>query len=135
MINIRIHTGNAIFQDDNKQYEVSKILQNLAQQIQINGLESRNIIDTNGNSVGEVLVTTDTPNDELDKVLFSGDAGAMVDVVYDTLFRNTERSQFDPEMCVWNHNARTDPEIQFKYGNAIYTICIFTTEDENSINK
>jgi type II secretory pathway component PulF len=55
MITITIKTGNAAFQDDNKNYELARILKEVVKKLE-NGysLEDINIMDINGNCVGNI---------------------------------------------------------------------------------
>lgn len=59
-INLELTTDNAAFEDNGIDYEVSKILKDLAYRISENGIETDNVFilrDTNGNKVGEAKVS------------------------------------------------------------------------------
>ena len=52
MITITIRTANAAFSEGNYDWEVARILEKLAKQIQNNGLTEIPLMDINGNKVG-----------------------------------------------------------------------------------
>lgn len=52
-ITITISTGNSAF-EDNKEYEVARILRGLADKIE-DGREPSKLMDVNGNSAGKVV--------------------------------------------------------------------------------
>jgi hypothetical protein len=52
MFRIKIETGNAAFEDDNKEYEIARILREAADKIE-GGQTTGNLYDINGNRVGE----------------------------------------------------------------------------------
>lgn len=54
-ITITINTDNDIFQPD-PVYETQRLLRRLAACIGEKGLEERKLIDTNGNSIGEMKI-------------------------------------------------------------------------------
>ena len=53
MVKIEIKTSNEAFQDGNFNYELAKILKELADKIE-NGYEPEKIMDSNGNTVGKI---------------------------------------------------------------------------------
>ncbi len=55
-VNIKIKTGNAAFDGDDKGYEIGRILRSLATDIE-NGSTDINIRDVNGHNVGTCKVT------------------------------------------------------------------------------
>jgi len=52
---IKIDTGNAAF-EDNPEYEVSRILQGVAESFMADGLRYLTLHDYNGNNVGQVII-------------------------------------------------------------------------------
>lgn len=52
MFKLSFKTGNDAFQDGNKEYEVSRILKELAEKVE-NGSDGGKIKDINGNTIGE----------------------------------------------------------------------------------
>jgi|OpeIllAssembly_1097287.scaffolds.fasta_scaffold662297_3 hypothetical protein len=54
-LTITIRTENAAF-DESPELEVARILRSLANRMEVDGVEDRNILDVNGNKVGEVKV-------------------------------------------------------------------------------
>ena len=51
MITIKIDTGNAVFEGDNKEFELARILRQIADKLE-QGRQVKRIFDINGNAVG-----------------------------------------------------------------------------------
>lgn len=56
-ITITIQTGNAAFEDGNSGSEVARILRKYADRIEHDEPDRCNLLDVNGNTVGQVKVT------------------------------------------------------------------------------
>ena len=54
MFRIELNTDNAAFGDE-PEYEVGRILRQLARSVEQDGLTNQSLYDYNGNSVGEVV--------------------------------------------------------------------------------
>lgn len=52
MFELSFKAGNAAFEDGNKEYEVSRILKEIAEKV-VNGSTGGKIKDINGNTIGE----------------------------------------------------------------------------------
>ena len=57
MFRIELNTDNAAFGDE-PEYEVGRILRQIVRSIESDGLTDQSLYDYNGNSVGEVIVST-----------------------------------------------------------------------------
>ena len=55
MFKLQIDTGNAAFDDDQKPYELARILRIIAERVE-HGCEVGNAVDLNGNTVGRFEV-------------------------------------------------------------------------------
>ncbi len=55
MVTITIKTGNAAFEGDNMNYEIARILRNLAEKIENDNMPSK-LMDINGNKVGTIEI-------------------------------------------------------------------------------
>ena len=58
MFKIEIETGNAAFEDDNRNYELARILRQIAERLE-NGENAGRVLDINGNKVGSFEIEED----------------------------------------------------------------------------
>lgn len=58
MFKIEIETGNAAFEDDSRNYELARILRQIAERLE-NGENAGRVLDYNGNKVGAFEIEED----------------------------------------------------------------------------
>jgi hypothetical protein len=58
MFKIEIETGNAAFEDDNRNYELARILRQIAERLE-SGEDAGRVLDINGNKVGSFEMEED----------------------------------------------------------------------------
>ena len=55
MFKLKFRMGNSAFDDGNKEYEVARILKEIAEKVE-NGRTEGSIMDYNGNNIGEWII-------------------------------------------------------------------------------